>query len=92
MQHGLLHWACFACNPAHAGPADYVYTPIVEKGEKEIDFKFGTADSDPRKSVGTLGLGYDANDWPLSLLSPSQCALARGVRRRLCFCPGFCLG
>src|SRR5512139_3392417 len=48
---------------AHAGPADYVYTPTVEAGEKEIDFKFGTEDSDPRKTVGTIGLGYGANDW-----------------------------
>lgn len=48
---------------AHAGPADYVYTPTVEAGEKEIDFKFGTEDSDPRKSVGSIGLGYGANDW-----------------------------
>ena len=48
---------------AHAGPADYVYTPTVEKGEKEIDFKYGTADSDPRHSAGSVGLGYGANDW-----------------------------
>jgi len=48
---------------AHAGPADYVYTPMVEKGEREIDFKSGTADSDPRKTVATIGLGYGANDW-----------------------------
>ena len=48
---------------AHAGPADYVYTPAVEKGEKELDFKYGTEDSDPRKSLGTVGLGYGANDW-----------------------------
>ena len=48
---------------AHAGPADYVYTPTVEEGEKEIDFKFGSADSDPRKTVGTVGLGYGANSW-----------------------------
>ena len=48
---------------AHAGPADYVYTPTVEKGEKEIDFKSGTADQDPRKTVATLGLGYGVNDW-----------------------------
>jgi len=48
---------------AHAGPADYVYTPTVEKGEKEIDFKFGTADSAPRQSMASLGLGYGANDW-----------------------------
>ena len=48
---------------AHAGPADYVYTPTVEKGEKEIDFKFGTADNSPRNSAASLGFGYGANDW-----------------------------
>lgn len=48
---------------AHADPADYIYTPTVEKGEKEIDFKYGTSDSDPRHSMGMLGLGYGANDW-----------------------------
>jgi hypothetical protein len=48
---------------AHAGPADYVYTPMVEKGEREIDFKAGTADQDPRKTVATLGFGYGVNDW-----------------------------
>jgi hypothetical protein len=48
---------------AHAGPADYVYTPTVEKGEREIDFKSGTQDSDPRKSAAMLGFGYGANDW-----------------------------
>jgi len=35
----------------------------VEKGEKEIDFKFGTVDSAPRQSMASLGLGYGANDW-----------------------------
>lgn len=48
---------------AHAGPADYVYTPTVEQGEKEIDFKSGTADSDPRKTLATVGLGYGVNAW-----------------------------
>lgn len=48
---------------AHAGPADYVYTPTVEAGEKEIDFKFGTEDSRPRDSMSSLGLGYGATDW-----------------------------
>jgi hypothetical protein len=48
---------------AHAGPADYVYTPTVEEGEKEIDFKFGTEDSDPSLSQAMLGLGYGANAW-----------------------------
>lgn len=46
-----------------AGPADYVYTPTVEEGEREIDFKSGTADSDPRKTLATVGLGYGVNDW-----------------------------
>jgi len=48
---------------AHAETTDYVYTPNVEQGEKEIDFKFGTADSAPRDSMASLGLGYGANDW-----------------------------
>ena len=28
---------------AAAGPADYVHTPTVEYGEREIDFKIGSA-------------------------------------------------
>lgn len=48
---------------AHAGPADYVYTPTVEEGEREIDFKLGTADSSPRESLSSLGFGYGANSW-----------------------------
>ena len=34
--------ALAASSAAIAGPADYIYTPAVEYGEKEIDFKFGT--------------------------------------------------
>jgi len=48
---------------ALAGPADYVYTPTVVAGEREIDFKAGSADADPRRSAAMLGLGYGANDW-----------------------------
>jgi len=50
---------------AFAGPADYVYTPTVEYGEKEIDFKYGTA----RQKNGTLvqatnvGYGYGAGEY-----------------------------
>ncbi|OYW38857.1 MAG: hypothetical protein B7Z35_05880 [Hydrogenophilales bacterium 12-61-10] len=49
----------------HAGPADYVYMPTVDYGEKEIDFKFGTAEqpSGETKQVASLGLGYGATDW-----------------------------
>jgi hypothetical protein len=50
---------------AHAGPADYVYTPTVEYGEKEIDFKFGTAQKsgEPDDSAASIGLGYGATEW-----------------------------
>ncbi len=50
---------------AHAGPSDYVYTPTVEYGEKEIDFKAGTArkSDDPRNSAASIGFGYGAKEW-----------------------------
>jgi hypothetical protein len=50
---------------AHAGPADYIYTPTVEHGEKEIDFKAGTArkGNDPRESATSIGFGYGAKEW-----------------------------
>jgi hypothetical protein len=50
---------------AHAGPADYVYTPMVEYGEKEIDFKAGSARraDDPRESAASIGFGYGAREW-----------------------------
>lgn len=50
---------------AHAGPSDYVYTPTVEYGEKEIDFKYGAArkGSDPRESAASIGFGYGAKEW-----------------------------
>jgi len=48
-----------------ANPADYIYTPIVEFGEREIDFKFGTNTS--QAGIGTasgasLGYGYGATE------------------------------
>ncbi|MEO7760879.1 MAG: hypothetical protein ABIS68_03090 [Casimicrobiaceae bacterium] len=50
---------------AHAGPADYVFMPSVTYGEREIDFKAGTArkpDAD-RESAASLGLGYGVTQW-----------------------------
>ena len=49
---------------ATAGPADYVYTPIVEYGESELDFKFGTAEQPDgeSKTVSTLGYGVGATE------------------------------
>lgn len=67
MKHRSL--ALFLCTlisaSAFAGPADYVYTPMVEHGEKEIDFKFGTAKqpSGDTTTVGSLGFGYGATPY-----------------------------
>lgn len=48
--------------PLHgfAGPADYVYTPAVTYGEREIDFKMGSADKKdtPREAAASIGFGY----------------------------------
>jgi hypothetical protein len=55
----------FYISHAIASPADYVYTPIVEEGEKEIDFKFGTAKQPDgsRDTTTSLGFGYGATDY-----------------------------
>ena len=54
-----------AAKPAVAGPADYVYVPTVEAGEREIDFKYGAASkkNEPTQQAASLGFGYGANDW-----------------------------
>jgi hypothetical protein len=48
-----------------AGSADYVYTPMVEQGEKEIGFKFGSAGQQDgsRQNITSLGFGYGVNDF-----------------------------
>ena len=52
-------------NQAIAGPADYVYTPAVEYGEREIDFKMGSAGKkhEPKESAASVGFGYGATPW-----------------------------
>jgi hypothetical protein len=54
-----------ACLPllaqlAFAGPNEYVFTPAVTYGEREIDFKIGTAKKpdEDRGSAASIGLGY----------------------------------
>jgi hypothetical protein len=53
--------------PLHgfAAPADYVYTPAVTYGEREIDFKMGSASKKdtPVESAASLGFGYGATQW-----------------------------
>lgn len=49
---------------ALASPAEYVWTPDVEYGEKEIDFKFGTAkpDGGEREQAVSIGFGYGVTE------------------------------
>jgi hypothetical protein len=56
--------ACYLSS-AWASPADYVYTPQVDQGEKEIDFKYGNAkEQDGTRDITTsLGLGYGVNEY-----------------------------
>jgi len=56
---------CTLSNTALAGVADYVYMPAVEYGEKEIDFKTGTAklQNGDRAQVSSLGLGYGVTEY-----------------------------
>lgn len=61
----LVLLASLAATSVYAGPADYVYMPTVEHGEREIDFKFGTRtppDSE-RETVTSLGYGYGATEY-----------------------------
>ncbi len=48
-----------------AGPNDYVRTPIVEEGEKEIDFKWGVEKHKdmPSATATSVGLGWGATSW-----------------------------
>jgi hypothetical protein len=53
---------------SHAGPSDYVSYPYVEYGEREIEFKYGTAkakdaNGGERESEGSLSFGYGATQW-----------------------------
>lgn len=50
---------------AYAGPAAYIYTPTVEYGEREIDFKYGSArqQDGTLRQVSSLGLGYGATEY-----------------------------
>ena len=54
-----------ASSLAVAGPSDYVFTPIVEDGEREIDFKAGTTKSrdGARKNKHSVGFGLGVNSW-----------------------------
>ena len=44
--------------PAFAGPADYVYEPAVEYGEREIDFKAGNAKLRDGGNANATSIGF----------------------------------
>ena len=47
-------------------PNDYVHEPNIEYGEREIDFKYGTAqfkDDGGREAMASLGFGYGVMQW-----------------------------
>ena len=54
----------FYVHNVFAGPADYVYTPKVEYGEREIDIKAGTTSSlnGNRAQGASIGFGYGASE------------------------------
>jgi len=56
--------AALALQSAFAGPADYVYVPAVEYGEREIDVKAGTQKSSgrSRENAYLLGVGFGATE------------------------------
>ncbi|MGB8326772.1 MAG: hypothetical protein WCE48_04250 [Steroidobacteraceae bacterium] len=62
---GML-WA----NALRAGPADYVSTPAVTRGEPELDFKYGAAGSGAAPTVHamSLGVGSGLTEWWFSEL------------------------
>lgn len=49
----------------HASPNDYVHTPRVEEGEKEVDFKWGTEKFKDGTSgnATSIGFGLGMNSW-----------------------------
>ena len=64
---GALAALCMVLAPAtvRASPDDYVRTPIVKEGEKEIDFKWGSEKHKDMASgtASSLGFGWGATSW-----------------------------
>lgn len=61
----LAAGALLAAGCAMAGPDDYIHTPGVEYGEREIELRYGTAKSGDtdRLSAATIGVGWGATEW-----------------------------
>jgi hypothetical protein len=54
----------FCAGVASAEPSDYIYLPQVEVGEREVDFKFGSAQRSGIDSTqaASIGFGYGASE------------------------------
>lgn len=71
MRTARLAGALLALSPlfmpvlGHAGPSQYVKTPIVEEGEREIDFKSGVEKNrdGTSKTATSIGFGWGATSW-----------------------------
>lgn len=60
----LLIIMCFLSNSAFAGAADYVLSPIVNQGERELDIKLGAASpvAGASAQASSIGLGYGVTE------------------------------
>lgn len=60
----LLMLAGFTSVSLWASPADYIFMPVVENGEKEIELKAGSAKAGDgsHENVSQLSVGYGVND------------------------------
>ncbi len=62
---GVLLSGIVCAQDVFAGAADYIYTPVVEYGEREIDVKIGanTPQAGKRAQGASLGYGYGAKEY-----------------------------
>ena len=62
---GILLSGIVCAHDAYAGAADYVYTPAVEYGEREVDVKLGATSpvAGNRAQSASIGFGYGAKEY-----------------------------
>jgi hypothetical protein len=62
---GVLLFGIVCAQEAFAGAADYVYTPAVEYGEREVDVKIGATSplAGNRSQAASIGYGYGAKEY-----------------------------
>ncbi len=65
LKFSALLISAFVSSAAHADPADYIFSPVVEHGEREIDSKAGIAQDRNGRSFwgGKLGVEYGFTPW-----------------------------